>query len=311
MLEERQSNAEKEFRSVLQALKERLERVEADVKTQLEKNSVKCPVVQPAGATPEFERIKQEPITPHSLPHTLGESKLLQKPVKYDGRTPWEPYLAQFNIAAHMNSWDEPEKAAFLAISLTGPALAVLGNLAENKHNDFQALVSALQLRFGSGHQAEIARVSFKNRVRHRDETLPELAEDIERLGRLAYPYASDEVKDSLELDQFIDAQPDDDMRLRVRQNCPKALREAVELALELESFLLASKHRVHQVQQEDSQSARRTEWHTEGKESRGMWYSTKSTRVMLHCPGNIRGDYSSPREKKCWRPSRTCVNRG
>ena len=186
MLEEQQSNAEKEFRSVLQALKERLERVEADVKTQLEKNSVKRPVVQPASATPEFERIKQEPITPHSLPQTLGESKLLQKPVKYDGRTPWEPYLAQFNIAAHMNSWDEPEKAAFLAISLTGPALAVLGNLAENKHNDFQALVSALQLRFGSGHQAEIARVSFKNRVRHRDETLPELAEDIERLGRLA-----------------------------------------------------------------------------------------------------------------------------
>ena len=144
--------------------------------------------------------------------------------------------MAQFNIVARMNSWDEPEKAAFLATSLTGPALAVLGNLAENKHNDYKALVSGLQSRFGSGHQAEIARVSFKNRVRRRDETLPELAEDIERLGRLAYPNASDEVKDSLELDQFIDAQPDDDMRSRLRQNRPKALREAVELALELES---------------------------------------------------------------------------
>ena len=93
LLEERQSNAEKEFRGVLQALQERLERVEADVKTQLEKNTVKRPVVQPAGATPEFERIKQEPLTPDSLPRTLGQPKLLQKPVKYDGRTPWEPYF--------------------------------------------------------------------------------------------------------------------------------------------------------------------------------------------------------------------------
>ena len=78
--------------------------------------------------------------------------------------------------------------------------------------------------------------------MKRRDETLPELAEDVECLTRLAYPEAAEAMVIVLAKDQFIDALPNEDMRLRIRQSWPPSLRQALETALELESYLLASR---------------------------------------------------------------------
>ena len=63
-------------------------------------------------------------------------------------------------------------------------------------------------------------------------------------LTRAAYPDASQELQDVLARDNFIDALTDEDLRLRIRQAKPQSLQKALEIALELESFQLASKHR-------------------------------------------------------------------
>ena len=65
--------------------------------------------------------------------------------------------------------------------------MGVLSNLTPEQHLDYKALSTALDIRFGSAHQVELSRVQLRSRVR-RDETLPELAKNIERLTRLAYP---------------------------------------------------------------------------------------------------------------------------
>ena len=75
--------------------------------------------------------------------------------------------------------------------------------------------------------------MKFCNRVRRRDETQPELAEDIQRLACLAYPEASIEVLGTLTKDQFIDALNDDETRLRVAQARPTCLRAAFGTVLE------------------------------------------------------------------------------
>jgi len=84
----------------------------------------------------------------------------------------------------------------------------------------------------------------LKARSRRREETLAELAEDVERLARLAYPEATEAMVEVLAKDQFVDALQDEDMRLRIRQNKPAMLRDALRLALELESYQLASRQR-------------------------------------------------------------------
>ena len=63
----------------------------------------------------------------------------------------------------------------------------------------------------------------------------------MERLSRLSYPDAPSTIQDVLARDQFIDALPDDEMRLRLKQERPSTLRKALEIALELESFQIAS----------------------------------------------------------------------
>lgn len=90
--------------------------------------------------------------------------------------------------------------------------------------------------------------MNLRNRARHRDETLPELAEDIERLTRLAYPEAPIEVLETLTKDQFVHALNDDEMRLRVAKARPTSLRSALGIALEIESFSLAARRRVRPV---------------------------------------------------------------
>ncbi len=50
--------------------------------------------------------------------------------------------------------------------------------------------------------------------------------------------------------DQFVDALPEEDMRLRIRQNKPATLRGALGTALELESYQLASRQKARFARQ-------------------------------------------------------------
>ena len=172
----------------------------------------------------------------------------MQRPGSYDGRASWDAYHTQFKMLARINGWKEEEKATYLAVSLKGPALTVLNNIPPESLYSYDALVSALETRFGSAHQAELHRVRFKARSRRRDEDLPELAEDIELLARLAYPQTTQSMLDLLAKDQFIDSLPDEDMRLRIRQSRPSSLREALRVAVELDSFQQASRQRSRPV---------------------------------------------------------------
>jgi hypothetical protein len=178
----------------------------------------------------------------------LGATRPIQKPATFDGRIPWDSYHTQFEIVADINQWTEGEKAAFLASSLKGHALTVLSNLSSEHRSHYPSLVAALESRYGSQRQAELNRMKLRSRSRRREESLPELAEDIERLAKLAYPEATSAVLDTLAKDQFIDALVDDELRLRVAQGRPATLRAALGVSLEIESFTLAAKRRTRYV---------------------------------------------------------------
>ena len=236
----------------------------------------------------------------------------VQKPTIFDGRSSWEAYVTQFEIVAEINQWDGPDKAAFLATSLRGPALTVLSNLPSESRVHYPSLLAALESRFGNKRQSELHRMKLRNRVRRRDETLPELAEDIKRLARLAYPEAPIEVLETLTKDQFIDALYDDEIRLRVAQARPTTLRAALGIALEIESFSLAARRRgrpvrtVHEtttntecfVDPQEETVKRNSEFLAEMKKM-----TSELREVVRSVKGKGRNqDGSPPRGKrKCW----------
>ena len=92
--------------------------------------------------------------------------------------------------------------------------------------------------------------MKLRTRNRRSEESLPELVEDIERLARLAYPEATPTMLEVLAKDQFIDSLAEEDIQLRLRQSRPESLRQALETALELESYQLASRQRSRAVRE-------------------------------------------------------------
>ena len=60
--------------------------------------------------------------------------------------------------------------------------------------------------------------------------TVPKLAQCIKKLTRLAYPIAHSTLISVLSLEHFIDAIPDGDIRLRLKEVNPKNINEAETL---------------------------------------------------------------------------------
>ena len=163
-----------------------------------------------------------------------------KKITSYDGSTNWNDYLVQFEMISRLNGWDDYTKAMELGTSLKGPALAVMVDLDPGLRNNYSALVDALDIRFQSANSAEVCRVQLKTRTKKRSESLTELAQDIKRLTRQAFPLYTSTMREPLALDCFVDAIPDPDMKWTIYQSKPKNLDEALKLAIEYEGFRMA-----------------------------------------------------------------------
>ena len=76
--------------------------------------------------------------TPLSASSGDSEQKRpVQKPPSFDGKSQWEPYVAEFEIVAGMNQWNNEQKGNYLATSLKGSALSLLGNLPSDTRQNY------------------------------------------------------------------------------------------------------------------------------------------------------------------------------
>lgn len=201
--------------------------------------------------------------SPHlNTRNTAHNTRQSLKPQQYSGGENLEEYLSQFEIVAQINGWDYNTKSLYLAGSLSGSARAILTELNAKETRDFDTLVRLLNVRFGSLERSEIYRARLQTRVKGKDETLSEMAQSIRKMTRQAYPMADASMINILALDYFIDAIPDSDTRLRIRELRPKNLNEAETHAIRLEAHRLADKQRskaIHMISEED-----RTVCHTQ-----------------------------------------------
>ena len=167
---------------------------------------------------------------------THGISKQ-KKSANYDGTSSWQDYLVHFEMVSEINGWDDNTKALELATSLRGSAQAILSDLRPDLRRSYTHLVAALTSRFQPSNQAELYRAQMKNKTRTKGQSLPELAEDIKRLTRLAYPTAPIEVREQLSRDCFMDSLSDPDLEWAIFQGKPLTIDDSVRIGLEYEAF--------------------------------------------------------------------------
>ncbi|GFS49649.1 gag-Pol polyprotein [Trichonephila clavipes] len=119
---------------------------------------------------------------------------------------------------ADANQWDSQTKACQLAASLRADAADILQTLPETQRLDFDALVNALELRFGEKCVKDYSRLQLKSRQQKVSETLQELATDVERLSHLAFSDCPTEVREVLALQHFIDGVRDPEIQKKLSE---------------------------------------------------------------------------------------------
>ena len=120
---------------------------------------------------------------------------------------------------------------------MQGAALATLGDIDINSPPPYTKVIQILTKRFAPENQTEMYRSQIDARIRKRGEPLQELAQDIKRLIRLAYPSISSEVRDSLAYRAFRDALNDHDLEWAIMQTNVETIDEALHLAIKYEAF--------------------------------------------------------------------------
>ena len=186
------------------------------------------------GAEP-FVPAPQGRTEPAAQDRQLSLPRHHQKIPRFDGKAPWETYLAQFHIMANANVW-VTEKAYYLSTSIEGPALSMLANLSAEDRMDFPKLVAALENRFRAKHQQQQSRVLLNTIKRKKSELLQELVEDIKRRVRLAYLEATGDVQEALTLHHLTTA-VDDRMQAELLRRKPRRLQDALEVLTTVEAL--------------------------------------------------------------------------
>ncbi|GFX30546.1 retrovirus-related Pol polyprotein from transposon 412 [Trichonephila clavipes] len=209
----------------------------------------------------DLEKLKQKVMTGQGdeFKFQAPFSKPSIKLSTYDGKSSWQVYKTQFSIVADANQWDSQTKACQFAASLRADAADILQTLPETQRLAFDALVNALELRFGEKCVKDYSRLQLKSRQQKVSETLQELATDVERLSHLAFSDCPTEVREVLALQHFIDGVRDPEIQKALRMADLKDLKGALVFAMKFEAAQQATRkdrHPIRAVNESDTSNS-------------------------------------------------------
>lgn len=251
---------------------------------QMEAHDTYCkptqPVVKPVVQTKSSSSsISNQTRSDRHIEHT--------KPHSYDGTSSWNDYKIHFETVSKLNQWSEEVKSLKLIACMSGTALAVLGDIDINNPPKYQELLDILTKRFAPTNQTEMYRAQIETRIRKRNETLPELAQDLKRLTRLAYPTATPEIRDILTYKAFREALNDNDLEWAICQANVETIDAALHVALKYEAFYASKKRPTLRQQKVDNSEGQvhHSQTNRESKnKARKCHYCNKSGHFIKDC---------------------------
>ena len=209
------------------------------------KESLPKPVMSPKESTQEPA---VRPKTRKTSPAVVSPQRVYRKeriPAKFDGTTSWDDFLTQFKACQHYNQWNDKEASFHLFASCTGEALTAL-TVNEIQPDDFTftELIAIMTREFGPRECAESYFLEFSRREQQPGENLYQLVQAIRRLTMLAYPKIDKKERDRVARETFKKAIADPDVRRDVFHARPKTLNDAIQAAIETESYYRGERSR-------------------------------------------------------------------
>ena len=161
-----------------------------------------------------------------------------------EGKARWDDWIDHFDrIADCVNEWDADKQKKWLPARLTGRAASVYKRLSEETKADLKKTKEALEERFEPASRKELYRAELASRKKKRNEDWATYGEELTRLTEKAYPDLSIEAQQRLALNQYLAQLENPQVAFSVKQKTPETVDQAVQLTLQLESYLPAKVH--------------------------------------------------------------------
>ncbi|XP_055944373.1 myosin-J heavy chain-like [Argiope bruennichi] len=228
-----------EFEGRLEEMEKKFEKLKQEMEVQVteeSRESYETPQEFRLAAANQSQNARYMPVV----------NRPCMKLLPYDGQTSWQVYKTQFAIVAEANGWDPITKARQLASSLRAEAADILRTIPDNEQLNFDALSSALELRFGEKCLKDYSRLQLKTRQQKPNETLQDLATDIEKLSHLAFSDCPTEVRETLAVQYFVDGVRDVEIQKALRMAETKDLKSGLVYAIKFEAAQQASRRDRH-----------------------------------------------------------------
>ncbi|VDI48323.1 Hypothetical predicted protein [Mytilus galloprovincialis] len=181
------------------------------------------------GSSESNQLSNREPVCIETIGYT--------KPSIYDGTTNWLEYKLHFEAVAKLNNWSEDIKVLKLITCMNGAALSTLADIEIDNIPTYCYLVKLLTKRFAPENLTDVYMSQIDACVRKPGQPLQELADNIKRLVRMAYPSASLDTRDYLTYRAFRKALNDHDLELAIVQSNVETIDGALYCALKCETF--------------------------------------------------------------------------
>ncbi|CAH1777040.1 unnamed protein product [Owenia fusiformis] len=193
-------------------------------------------VQSPVPVHPLTTPVAPSTVPPQTRTHSVENIPNFPKLSPYDGTSHWPDFRTQFEIIASINNWSSSTKAVQLIALLRKDALSTLTDL-DSDERSYEKIIEALNMRFDPPHQAGNFRDKLHDRIRKPKESVTELAHDIRRLVKKAYPEANAQIREVMAIDSFRKALNDVNFEWAVKNKDPTTLNEALQIALKYDTF--------------------------------------------------------------------------
>ena len=123
----------------------------------------------------------------------------------------FRPWIIQFEAIARHQCWTLGERVVRLVSSLTGPAANLLIGMTLGQLDDYKFL--RLSCRYDPPEREEAHRAELRARMRRRNESADEFAENLKNLAQRAYTSADQNMLDNLVVERFREGHGNEELK--------------------------------------------------------------------------------------------------
>ena len=155
----------------------------------------------------------------------------------------FRPWIIQFKAIARHQCWTLGERVVRLVSSLMGPAANLLIGMTLGQLDDYNFLRARLSRRYDPPEREEAHRAELRARMRRRNESADEFAENLKNLAQRAYTSADQNMLDNLVVERFREGHGNEELKKHLCLYPSTGLQDLIGACVRFETHVEIGSH--------------------------------------------------------------------